>query len=432
VLSGLPGFRIIVPPYQQSSSTDGEAGKPEQQHQRHVPATKTVLGTSTYSEETLFTPYSNATPTDNTFSPIFPEERDGDINNDDSGALTSRVMQAMFATGVCSGVGGYVFAYYNNNRTTRRASPSSPFRNYGATGMNMATTTTAVQHSHLFFRQEAAATGVTSDVAAFGVYKRSAHEIPNANKNNTALTMTTKTRPSTGALATALSTSFSTSLLFGTKVFLDSSMENQRHEIGMDHHSRPTTSNLLSSAIAGGVVGLSRLAFLQVQQRRRRQQSQLYSLSSIQQQQQQQQQHLTNSSYSLSLMGRHVLAAILYFSIYEGVSSISSSSRGLFDSQQQRQSNADMLNKVSSTSPTVSNSNMSNSVSSGKKGTLNILTGGALAGLAHVATMNYHRYGHYGSTIWWSRIMLPAATRAVPIHALVFYGYERMKEGVKI
>jgi len=66
-----------------------------------------------------------------------------------------------------------------------------------------------------------------------------------------------------------------------------------------------------------------------------------------------------------------------------------------------------------------------------RKTTLKVVAGGALAGVAHAAVMNCHRYGHYGSMIWWSRIMLPATSRAIPIHAFVFYGYEKIKEGVE-
>jgi hypothetical protein len=121
----------------------------------------------------------------------------------------------------------------------------------------------------------------------------------------------------------------------------------------------------------------------------------------------------------MKLMGRNVVGAILYFLIYDMVSSSSSSTP-----------------KTSSTYPNTNAScsapraACSNSIRE-RKTTLKVVAGGALAGVAHAAVMNCHRYGHYGSMIWWSRIMLPAASRAIPIHAFVFYGYEKIKEGVE-
>ena len=53
------------------------------------------------------------------------------------------------------------------------------------------------------------------------------------------------------------------------------------------------------------------------------------------------------------------------------------------------------------------------------KGTAQILTAGAVAGSAQAAVLHS------------SRGMLSAATRAAPIHAMVFYAYESMKEGMQ-
>jgi hypothetical protein len=406
VLSGLPGFRMIIPPYRSESKKNLD--KPDEEKQE-IPATKVAPGA--YSEETLFARYSNAA--DNAVGPTFAGIND-DANDYTTTLEEERIMQAMLATGFCSGTAEYVFAYCNNNRTRRlesaTSSSSSPFRNSNTTGSTTTKPTTTSQHSPLFFHHKSSA---ASNIFRSEIFKGNTREMPNVINNNALLKTANKARPSTGAFSTALSAAFPTSLLFGMKIFLDSALENQQNETELNHHnnnSRRVANTILSSAIAGGVVGSSRLALLQVKHRQL--QSQSSSLSIIHQ------QSLT-SGYPFSLMGRNIMAAILYFSIYDGVSSISSTSKvSPIDHD---------TSALLSTTSTV----RSDSSGSERKGTLTIVAGGALAGVAHTAAMNCHRYGHYGSMIWWSRIMLPATTRAAPIHAFVFYGYEKMKESMK-
>jgi len=424
VLSRLPGFRMIVPPYQSESQKNRDKLDEQQQQQQEIPSTKAAAGA--YSEETLFARHSSAA--DNAVGPAFTG-----INNDATNdhyittLQQERIMQAMLATGFCSGTAEYVFAYCNNNRTRRlesaTSSSSSPFVSSNVTGSTTTKPTTTSQHSPLFFHNKSS---TASNTFRSEMFKGNTREMPNVvnnnNNNNAMLKTANKARPSTGAFSTALSTAFPTSLLFGTKLYLDSALENQQNETESNHrnnnNSRPVTNTILSSAIAGGVVGASRLAFLQVKHRQL--QSQSSSLS------RNHQQSLT-SGYSFSLMGRNVMAAILYFSIYDGVASISSTSKA-------SSTDHDTSALLSNTSTVRSNSDRSGSDSdrngSERKGTLTIVVGGALAGVAHTAAMNCHLYGQYGSMIWWSRIMLPATSRAAPIHAFVFYGYEKMKESM--
>ena len=400
VLSGLPGFRIIVPPYQKA--TTKEIAKPNLRKPKQgqgINAPKTTIGV--YSEETLFASFSDIA--DNAVGSTFTR-RSGDVNTNDNinyAVVFKDMTQAMLATGLCSGIAEYVFAYHNNIGTAKRAVHNSNV--IGPMTMTATTASTAAHQSSLLFQHELSG---TSNIGSFGVYKGSPRQIPNATNSNTLPSTAAKTRPFTVALSKAMSTSFSVSLLFGAKVFLDSTqLENE-----VNHsNSLAATGSLLSSTIAGGMVGLSQLAFLQIQHRRLRAQPSYFFID--------QQQYFTNN-YSSKLIGRNALAAILYFSIYEGVSSFSSRKTAL-SSQSDPNIHSFPANSLSAAKV------------KGEKGTLSIVVGGALAGVAHVGAMNYHRYAHYGSTIWWSRVMLPAASRAVPIHALVFYGYEKMKEGVK-
>ncbi len=247
--------------------------------------------------------------------------------------------------------------------------------------------------------QAMVATGFSSGVAeyAFAYWKNNrtsqftmasiSSPFSNSNFSNNA-------RPSTGIFPRALSVALPTSLLFGAKVLLDSFIENQQR----DKNAPFGANDIVSSAFAGALVGSTQFALLQTKSPA--EQLPTSSFSTMHQ------QHY-NTSGLLNLMRRNVVAAVLYFSIYDGVSSLSAA-------------------RVSS--PNHDAKVHSSSTGSGKKETLDILLGGALAGVAHTATMHSHRYFQYGSMIWWSRVMLPAITRAAPMHAFVFYGYEQMKD----
>mmetsp|Transcript_24163 Transcript_24163/g.66945 ORF Transcript_24163/g.66945 Transcript_24163/m.66945 type:complete len:426 (-) Transcript_24163:644-1921(-) len=388
VLSGLPGFRMVIPPYKEERKDETETPNQQKQGHENVVERKTPIGA--YSEETLFTPYSDIA--DNVVSSASDPTR-GIVENIFRDTIVEHVMQAILATGFCSGIAEYVLTHQNTVGTAKRAVWNSNLNRPVAM-----TSPHAVYQSSLFFRQEQLTASHAGD---FGTHEGSARGIPNA-ANKTLPSVAAKTRPATVALSKALTASISTSLLFGTKVFLDSAITAKQLKKDEDHYNyHPVIRSLLSSAAAGGMVGLTQLVILQFQCRQPR--SQRSSLAVAKE------QYLTGD-YSLKLIGRNVIAALLYFSIYEGVSS--------FSMKKARLSSRSM-------------NCWSNDNVGGEKGTLSIIAGGAFAGIGHVGAMNYHRYAHFGSTIWWSRIMLPGVSRAVPIHALVFYGYEKMKEGVK-
>merc|ERR1712146_68520 len=118
--------------------------------------------------------------------------------------------------------------------------------------------------------------------------------------------------------------------------------------------------------MGGGVVGASRL---DIWQAKHREQLQLSYPSTIHHHQ----QPPLSSGYRVSMIQRNVVAAILYFSVYDGISSLSSS---LAVSPS---SNLD----TTTTARSPSSSSSSSSSSCTKKGTLDIVVGGALAGVAH-------------------------------------------------
>lgn len=69
VLSGLPGFRIIIPPYQ--SKNEKNSMERAEQNQK-MPMIEVVPGT--YSEETFFARHSKAS--DNAIGPTYPDTSD--------------------------------------------------------------------------------------------------------------------------------------------------------------------------------------------------------------------------------------------------------------------------------------------------------------------------------------------------------------------
>lgn len=380
---------MIFPPYRSESKTCFD--RLEEQNRRGKLSTKTVVP-GAYSEETLFHRYSAAT--DNAVGP--ESTGTNDANEYMSAFSPVHVMQAMLAAGFCSGATEYIFAYCINYQKHATTSPTSPFHISNIAGSVTNNLKTATEYSHLFFRLKSS---VVSNIPGPEV----CNEIPNAANNNTLLNATNNIlRPSTGSFSKALSVALPTSLLFGAKVFLESVLESQQNS----ENAHPIANSILSSAFAGGMVGTSRLVLLQVKHRKELSPS---ALSMIHQ------QRLASGHSSFSLMRRNIVAAILYFSIYDGASSIWSTCSST---------------NIDATTLASSSSTIRNDCSFKKKGTLEIVVGGALAGVAHAAVMHSHRYGQYGSMIWCSRIMMPAISRAAPIHAFVFYGYEKMKDSV--
>ena len=379
VLSGLPGFRTIFPPYRSESEKLFHRLK-EQNQQRKIP--KTTVVTGKYSEETLFNRCLETS--DNAVGPASTEKI---ASSDYIHAFEpERIVQAMMATGFCAGSAEFAFAYDRSGNQLATSSSASPFH-------NAADFMTKNSNSHLFFRLKSS---VPSNAAGPEIYNGYA-----AN-SNAFFETPNDTRPSAAAFSRAISVALPISVLFGSKAFLDSVLENRENiKVSNQENSTSVANSILSSAFAGGVVGSSRLILSQLKYGQQPQSSQLSMID---------QQRLAGG-YSFGLIGRNIAAAILYFSVYDGISSISLTLA---------QVDAGALSSSSTTTQKHK-----------KKGTLDIVAGGALAGIAHTAAMNSHRYAHYGSMIWLSRIMLPAFSRAAPMHALVFYGYEKMREGVE-
>lgn len=373
VLSGLPGFRMIIPPYHSNAERGQKKyGSSEKINRKHE------IGS--FSEETLFVPF--AAIGHDVVGHAEPKERQ--MQN-----VNLQTMQAMLATGFCSGVGECIFAYRTNLNNVKYS-----LRNSNEIGpVRMNTFSNGGNPSWLFFLHDSSK-GFRP--ANFHVPKEPTFHSVKPRGNDMPGSQSMISRLSTGTVRNAFSVSCRTSLLFGTKVYVDSYIRTQQiRNITTDAgNSFSDKVCIASSSIAGGVVGLGRAAVMQIQLRQK--QFSRSTNSTIQQLE-------SGRASAQRLVGRDILASICYFSTYEAVSSILSPSKTSLCSER-----------------------------CGKKEIFPIVTGGALAGVAQVAAVNFHRYAIYGSTIWWTRIMLPAASRAGPIHALIFYGYEKMMEGTSI
>jgi len=343
VMAGLPGFRIIVPRYQPNKS------KQEESSTTSPGAGKRTLGD--YSEETFF----------NSADGITSAVTENNHHHHHDGLTTHTVLQAMFSAGTACAVGEYLFG--GHHRLGRQFSTSlfQPGRNAGASVYSP------------FIRG-----GVDSSL---GVHLMKSH---NHVSSHSAAAATATSKPATMVLVA----SSSTSLLFGTKICLENTLLQ----------STDTTSSglmgILSSAIAGTVVGVAQMAVAYRQQQQQRQVLMQQRTFHVAQQ--------TPMLAGKNLLARHVLAATLYFAIYDGVSSWMTVPNSQHDTGDHNNAISSVLNE---------------------KSTASILSAGALAGCAHASVLNY-QYGMLRS--------LPAATRAAPIHAMVFYAYERMKEGMRI
>jgi hypothetical protein len=327
VLSGLPGFRMIVPPYQPGISKEERRGLSR--------GTEVVIGD--YSEDSI--------------SDKNGEARDRMNSNHwsiDSRSSGQTVWHAIVATGACAGGAEYAYNLYRGG-ASRAPSPFVPKTMY-----------------YPFLRR---------DTDALGVYllRSSQQKAPTA----------VNPAPTPPIRCIALTAALTTSAMFGTKV------ATQRYFSVNDNNGRMKNSmsaNVLSSVVAGGVVGMGQLVALH-----QRPPTSLY--------QRNHQQFLVEFSAQRSMLGRHVLAACLYFSIYDGISTL-----------------LHQGNEVSMCET------MNGSTNDSHKTTIGILAGGAMAGCAHAAALNYH----YG--IW---RVIPAVARAAPFHALVFSGFESMRNGLQ-
>jgi hypothetical protein len=205
---------------------------------QEMPVIKGVPGT--YSEENFFARHSNAS--DNAIGPIYPDTSD-DNNGYIRSSAQESIMQAVLAVGFCSGTAEFIFAYYNNNRTrglkVATSSSLSPFRNPNIPKWKTTKTAASFQQLPLMFFHKSA----ISDIPGSEIYKGNTSEITTAVQDNTLLKTANKRRSSTGAFSKVLSAAFPTSLLFGTKVFLDFSLENEQKKDRIESQQRSPCFN---------------------------------------------------------------------------------------------------------------------------------------------------------------------------------------------
>ena len=282
VLSGLPGFRMILP---LCIPNDGEATR-----ERLTPATTGRETDGNYSSDTLI-----ATTTSSGFT------NDVLATRAMSTSLTSLqpAFQAMLSTAVCGGTAEFIFGSAMHS--------STPFR--------------GGRHVYSpFFAQQ-------GNSFAVHLLRENHFSTPSVTGRQIALA------------------AFSTSLLFGTKIYLDEQL--------------PQQSPAFSSSCAGAAVGALQVVRTPL--------SMIYA--------------------QYFVLGRHILAANLYFAAYEGFKNY-----------------GDNKSDVSR---------------------LRIATAGALAGCVQATFFTMIATVGVNGNMWQC---LPALVRAAPTHALIFSGYEAMKQ----
>jgi hypothetical protein len=278
-----------------------------------------------YSEETVFSAV---------------DDHQNVANNDQCKYMMSsqntalqQALQAMLAAGGGAAMGEFLFGGHYQKRTPlfHRRPPI---------------------HPDIFLRGHAAA--ATADSSIGFQLLRSHHQA-----RSTAMTATAAASKPSALILLAAST---TSLLFGTKV-----LTTQYLSLNGDAN---TATSILSSALAGGVAGMATLAT--AVQRTRAVPPPWTSTT-----------HISPSS----LLGRHVVAATLYFATFDAFCY-----------------SIDSNNTESSSTP-------------------RIIAAGAAAGAVQASIL----HSSQGSLH-----MAKTAVRAVPIHALVFSAYECIRQGMNV
>ena len=393
VMSGLPGLRIIVPPYDPTATkillttTNDEKQPPH--HQQHYHRHHHSIGD--YSEETFFRAADNddKTTTSNNNSL--------NIKNNQSSSDYVTALQAMFSTGVCCGVGQYVFGGHYKQLTSNN---SSPFHNKGG-GSSAGSSVYSP-----FIRGQ----GSNASSEALNVYflmKSHNHHTNHANVSSTTTTTTTTSAIRQKPSSIILMAASNTSILFGSKIFLEHTLSSSSASSTTSTSSNGSY-NVLSSAIAGGIVGMINSLMLYKQQKNM---LKLMFLDG--------QQHPSSISSSiggilhqpkpinyinLTLIGRHMVAATLYFGTYDCLTSWMRSSSASAPSSDDEKKNINPTNN-----------------------TMSIVLGGGLAGLIYTSVIHQSQ-----QQVGMLRVLPTAMIRAIPIHAMIFYGYETMKDGVRM
>ncbi|KAG7350806.1 hypothetical protein IV203_010166 [Nitzschia inconspicua] len=310
VLSGLPLTHIIVPPYQPRQSGDNEL--------RNENSSKIQKLLGDYSEETVF-----STVDDN------QQVVGRHSHNVSSLSIPYQPLQAMVAAGAGAIAGEFLVGGHFRKKTPVFSS-LFPHNN-----------------NNVMVRGHAAATD-----SSLGFQLLKTHQ----SRPTAGLAVST-TKPSTIIFISASITS----LLFGTKVAVT-------QYLSPNGGNEDTITALLSSAMAGGVTGMIRLATNPSQRP-----AAASNIPTLWMQ--------TTATTSSSLVTRHVLAATLYFSTYDTLSQTSDENKNAFS-------------------------------------TPRILAAGAVAGMVQATVFQASQGSLYVAKM---------ALRSAPLHAMIFYAYESMK-----
>jgi hypothetical protein len=367
-MSGLPGLRIIIPPFKPPTKNSAE----DELHN----VRRCVIGD--YSEETFF------------------RTADDDDNNNTSttkdaicdNAFYLAALQAMVSTGICCSIGEYVIG--GHHHSIRRL-PTSPFHHLSGHGGGMYSP---------YIRRESGHS--VSDV--LNVYLMKKHGTNCASTAGTTTTSTTAASCLRKPSSIILMAGSTTSILFGSKILLDQTMFVPPSSTIKINSKTSLSYNLLSSAVAGGVVGIINSLMTYHRQKdilKAKYPSSVFVISapsdrSI---------LLPPKLVNCNTIGRHAVGATLYFATYDCISSwmkMGKQEHG-FDYSSR------FCEKSDSNCPTV----------------FSIMVSGGLAGLVHSSVL------HYQSQLGLLRVA-PPAIRAIPIHAMIFYGYETMKEATRV
>ena len=175
----------------------------------------------------------------------------------------------------------------------------------------------------------------------------------------------------------------STSILFGTKVLTEQQLHHVNNDVG-------ESSSFVSSAAAGAVVGLFQQLVPVIGSRPSRQRSfPVQSLSP------------TTAAAAATVIPRHVVAATMYFTTYE-----------------------QLLNHLSSSTSSADDVGTQNATKNNPTN-FNILMAGATAGCVYTTALNAFQRQVVPPS---SAAAVTSIVRSAPIHALIFWGYETMKE----
>jgi hypothetical protein len=200
VLSGLPVFSKVILPYNNASMDSSNSNTSTSA------LDAPIIGT--YSEETLFATRNMEAVTSSSCG----------ISSTNSATSTVKVLQAVFAAGVASGVAETLFGAHHAAKT------ASPFSN---------TTTTHPNHSRVFATVHPTTDGSLSLLMS----TRSKRIIPAQPSMSTAA----------AARSLLLMSVASTSLLFGSQTFLQTQLN--------DKNESSIISTILSSGVAGALLG---------------------------------------------------------------------------------------------------------------------------------------------------------------------------------